>query len=365
MNNLNFKEKLLEKLYEVTDWVKKVNSTELRTRCPYCGDSDNIKKGHFYIKINPNDNYKIVCHCFKCDEPNNGIMTEETLRLFGIEDKELIEGIKELNKNADKVDTKNLSSEYQLDVSNPNLYYDFKVPEVTLGYKTDYVSRRLGINFTKDDFNKMKVITSLKEFLRLNNIKEVPYNLSMIDKLDNYFIGFLSNNKTHIFFRDTRDKRSLSSFEQNFPSWLKYPITKKSKEAKAFYFMESSLDIFTNDTININVAEGVLDIVSICYNMTNYDSNSIYIAVTGKYYDQLLLYLLDLGIVGSNVILNIYADNDAVYNKKAKNPTTPEYYREKLNKIKYLYKEVNIYYNKIGKDFGVKRNEISLMKVKL
>ena len=51
--------------------------------------------------------------------------------------------------------------------------------------------------------------------------------------------------------------------------------------------------------------------------------------------------------------------------KKNKNPTTIEYYRKVLKNYKYLYGDINVFYNTIDKDYGVPRSNISLIKYKL
>lgn len=45
--------------------------------------------------------------------------------------------------------------------------------------------------------------------------------------------------------------------------------------------------------------------------------------------------------------------------------TTLPYYKKLFENYKYLFKEVNLYYNNIGKDVGVPREQISLIDYKL
>ena len=89
------------------------------------------------------------------------------------------------------------------------------------------------------------------------------------------------------------------------------------------------------------------------------------ILVCGKRYVGVLETLIDMGIVGDNIIINIFSDNDEMYNEKNKTPTTPKYFSYILRKIKYVFKEVNVYYNLIGKDVGVSKDKIKLKKYKI
>jgi len=351
MDVRKIKYKLIQKLKETDYYIRDVDGEEYLFSCPYCNDS---KK--FYIKINPEDNYRIVCHCFKCDAPDKGLFNEETLGLFGINDKELLEGILYINNNSDKVDTKNFNTAYEKGKSH-RISFSYDIPDIKLSEKTEYIENRIGKKLTKEDFINMKAVTSIEDFLDINNIEERFYSDKLMYILERDFVGFLSMGNSHILLRNTKNNSNIR--------WIKYPITKESKDNKIFYVMSSSVDVFTKERIIINISEGIFDILSIYYNIDSDHSNSLYFVVTGHYYDQLLLYLLDLGFVGSNIIINIYADNDEQYNKDAKQKTTLSYFKKKLDLYKHLYKEINIIYNLMGKDFGVPRDMISMKKYKL
>lgn len=349
MTNRQTKLDLIDALTSRGIYFKQVNDVEYRTRCPFCGDSDNINTGHLYIRINPDDDFNVVYHCFKCEE--SGIITAEDLSTFDIEDISLKSGLLTLNKTAKKVDNKGISTQQKI------IYFDYTIPEFSRNAKTVYIENRLGLHLNDDDFRKAKVITSLKQFLIHNNIKSLMCNKHIAQKLEDSYVGFLSFGNSHILFRDITGKEEFR--------WVKYPITKESKNNRIFYSMEASIDPLTTETLTINLAEGVLDTLSACFNLGFNNPNTMNISVSGKYYDRLLLYLVDLGIVGSNVIVNIFSDNDEMYNKKNKNPTTINYYNNLLKKYKYLYGEVNVYYNLLGKDIGVPRQEIKLKHYKL
>ena len=346
MTNKQVKLDLIEALAMRGIYFKQVNDVEYRTRCPFCGDSDNPNTGHMYIRINPDDDFNVVYHCFKCEE--SGIMTADVLSALDIDDVDIKSGLYTLNKTAKRADNKNIISGIQ------NIYFDYKLPEIKLGKKTEYIENRLGIKFTKDDFKKMKVITSLKDFLILNNINSITCDRYIANAIERDCVGFLSFGNSHILFRDITNRGAIR--------WFKYPITNESKKNRLFYSMSGSVDPLSTDKIQINLAEGIMDTLSECYNLGYDDSNIMHISVSGKYYDRILLYLIDLGLVGSNITINIFADNDAQYNNKNNNPTDINYFRNLLKKYKYLYGEINIFYNTMGKDIGVPKEEINLKR---
>ena len=301
ISNKEFKEKFIEALMNRDDsYTIQKSSTQYLTRCPFCGDSNDYKKAHLYIKVDTEDESPIVYNCFRC--PAGGVVNKDVLNELGIFTEELQDGIKSFNKNTDKYDKKRINGGIQL------INFNYKLPTPKLGYKTDYLSRRLGRQFSIEELENMRVITSLREFCLLNNIRELtcPENYAYIFERD--YIGFLSYGNSHILFRDVTGKYELP--------WIKYPITHKSKENRIFYSIPNDIDIFTEDTITVNLTEGVFDILSVYSNLGYNKPNTINIAVTGKYYEPILYYLIDLGIIGGNVIINIFSDNDKDFNPK-------------------------------------------------
>lgn len=346
MTNRETKLDLIQALYDRGEYFRQVNDVEYRTRCPFCGDSDNLNTGHLYIRINPEDNFNVVFHCFKCEE--QGILNSENLSMLGIDDINLKANMYTLSKTSDRVDKKNMIGE------NKRIYFDYKIPKVKRCKKTEYIENRLGIKLNDEDLRDIKMIVSLRDFLIANNIQKLMIPDKTAYALEDHYVGFLSFGNSHILFRDITDKEKIS--------WVKYPITNDSSQNRLFYVMSTSINPLTTEELTINLAEGVLDTLSAYYNLGFNSPNSMNISVSGKYYDSLLLFLVELGLVGSNITINIFSDNDENFNKKNNNPTNINYYRKVLKNYKYLYKQINIYYNTIGKDIGVPRQQISLKK---
>ena len=107
----------------------------------------------------------------------------------------------------------------------------------------------------------------------------------------------------------------------------------------------------------------MFDTLGIAYQLIDNTDNSINIAVSGKYYNRVLTYLIGLGLYGSNVIVNIYSDNDNTFNKKKSNDTSIDHYRNLLNKYKPLYGRINVIYNLKNKDYGIPKDGIIIKKI--
>lgn len=350
MNIQDIKQDFIVFMENRKEFFKPVQNGWYRTRCPYCGDTQkNLREGHFYIKIDPFNDYIMGCNCFKCG--HHGVITEETIELLG-GDQEIRQKINILNKNSKKIDKKQVVQEERI------LYFDYKLPKPKRGKKIDYIEKRLDLDFSEMELSKFKVITSLYDFISENNIKSYPFNVQQLKSLEDHYIGFLSNGNSHILFRDITEKENMS--------WVKYPISEKSLSNKVFYSVTANIDIFTQEEITINLSEGVMDAIGIVKHFNMDKDNIMNIALTGKSYDVMLSRLIHLGLIGSNITINIYSDNDAMFgNKKNAYTTSMEKYKKTLSKYKALYKKINVYYNMKSIDYGVPRNNIALTKKNL
>lgn len=352
------KERVKEALFNRDVWIKQVNESEIRTRCPNCGDSiHSLNTGHLYIRIDLNDNFPMLYHCFRCDE-YKGMVDKEFLIDMGIYDDNLFKNVQEMNRKADKIEAHKYLN------NTETIFLDYHIPEINLNdnktrIKLDYIFNRLGVSdYDIDDIKRCKIITSFRDFILENDIKEFNTTPQIAMKLEEKYIGFLSYGNTYILFRDITETEKLR--------WIKYPIVNKSKGSRIFYAMASVLDILSLDNITVNIAEGVVDIMSCFYNLDGNKPNTLNIASCGKGYYGIIKYLIEMGLFGSNVTINIYADNDKAFNKKIKKDdksiTDMEYFNKVLKNIKYLFGEINIFYNEISKDIGVTKDEIILSK---
>lgn len=353
MNNQETKQLLREEIYkhcqEEGIYYRDVDSIRILTRCPLCGDSNDPNHAHFYIICDPTTNTNPGYKCFKCDEA--GAITPEILVRLGIHNPNLQSGLQTLNKTASKVNRKGYFATDMVQT------FDYKVPPVYKGRKTKYIEERLGRSLSKEDLEDARVVTSLHRFLDLNGIKEYRFRLPYMEMLERDYVGFLTYGKSHVMLRDITGKHDHA--------WVIYPISPLSQNNKVFYTMETSIDPLTTEPITVNLGEGVMDILSVRFNLGYDKPNTLNACVVGKHYEQFLFFLLNLGIVGGNVTINVFADNDMQYNKKAKGVTDEAYFNRIFKRFRFLYKEINIYWNVKGKDVGVPVDQISLKKMRI
>ena len=340
MTNQEFKYLVIQKLKQRPVFFQDVGNFEIRTRCPFCGDSQkNFNTGHLYLRINPMDNYPILYNCFKC--PAKGILKYNDLELFGITGQVYKDAMTTLNLTSNAV-TSFHTQEIQ------SKYFDFHIPKsFQYDWKIHYIEDRIGKEFKEEDLSKMKVITSLRDFMMYNNINAITCKPGVARMFEANYIGFLTANNSHILFRDCTNTMNIR--------WCKYPITKESIGQRVFYSLESEIDLFTKDTITINLAEGVMDVLGINYNLGfNQKDNTLNMAVCGKYYNSIIKYLFTLGFVGSNVNINIYPDNDHT------DDTSLKHYQEIFKNYSYLVNKFTVNYNTLSKDCGVRKEKIML-----
>lgn len=336
------KQKFLYFLYNRGEYIRRVNDKEYQTRCPFCGDSiHTLNTGHLYINIDVDDPYNMPYFCFKCQ--SSGVVNPELLDVMGNDDQDLRNSIHTLNVRG--------KSKKSYDKENKFMYFDRVLPENTKYLnKIKYVEDRLQIEISNEEITKMKLITSLYDFLVANNITSSPFKKDIRVMLEKDYVGFLSSGNSHILFRDITEKNKYK--------WIKYPIEPDSKKNRVFYSFSDEIDLFTKDEITINLAEGVMDVIGVAYHFESDKDNVMNIAVCGQNYNTNIRHLVDLGLFGSNVTLNLYLDNDEMYNKKAKKIKPMTY----LETYKPLFKSVNKFINLKAKDYGIPKQDIILKK---
>lgn len=341
------KQLFIDELFSRGVYAKQVSEVEYRTRCEFCGDSTkDLRTGHLYIRVDPDTPFNMPYNCFKCG--TKGIVNKEFLTVMGMEDPTLVDGIAILNKKGKTF--KNYKPQAQFIYFERNLPEEFKYP-----YKIEYIRNRMGIEFVEEDLKEMKVVTSLYDFLITNDIKNLMFPKHIAMSLERDYVGFLSSGNSHILFRDVTGKNKYM--------WVKYPIDKESKKNKVFYGLSDEVDIFSDRRITVNLCEGVMDAVGIKYHLMNEISNTVNIAVCGNQYLSMIKHLVQIGMYGRGVDLNIYMDNDADFNShsKIKKMRVPNY----LYDYKGLFNSVSVGWNLIGKDCGVKKEQIVIKKERI
>lgn len=344
MNSRHFKESLIQALRDRGLYFRQVNEVQYQTRCPSCGDKeDNLNTGHLYLRINPSDNSAVVFNCFRC--PYHGILTGDDLELLGITDSNLKQSLYSFNKNSAKYDSKNIAN-------TKEVFHNFQIPEIRNMRKLQYITDRLKTDIPVEEFQRIRVITSLRDFMLLNGIKKITCSPYVARLLDEHYIGFLTSTGNQILFRDTTGTQKYR--------WVKYKIFPNYEDVlKDYYAIPVDLDIMSVEPITINMCEGVIDILSIVYNLGYNESNCLNVSVGGKYYVSMINRLIHMGLVGDNISINIFSDNDGTYD------TSIPYHKKTLGKFKPLFKSITIHYNRRYKDCGVPKAQISLTSQKL
>jgi hypothetical protein len=218
---------------------------------------------------------------------------------------------------------------------------DVKIPPLKADTQTllkiKYLYDRIEYKIPLEDFNRLKIILNLKEFLDFNNITP---NSNIVDILDRDYVGFLSVRNEYVILRDITNRNRFR--------YVKYNIFNKHNDTQSFYVPRAFIDPLSNEDIHIVVSEGPFDTLGIIYNVLNGDiDNKIFISTCDGAFTQPILSFLRKGLVGSNIYIDAYIDNDT---------------RMDLKKIKKELKmytpNFTVYYNRLSKDFGVPKSKI-------
>lgn len=319
----DIKHQIIDDIEKKVDVFYKVSSTQFRIRCPICGDSQkNPRDAHCYIKCSYDPIEPLLFNCFKCNA--GGRVTGEFLDKLGVS--------QALTKNIDNQRFNKIRSilnvETNIVTGNPIL----DSPQAR------YIESRLGNGFTFDDYDRFKIVWDLNVIYPFITDRRVKN--SMPSNLDS--ISFLSDDKSVLLVRYFRDSD---------PRWRKIKLF--PTENRAFYTIKSTIDLFTKNRIVVNIAEGIMDVLSIYRNFN--DENSVFIATLGSDYIGGIDYVIAKGLIGYNVILKIYIDSDI--NEKS--------LKYRLKKYKWLFEEILVYKNIKSKDVGVIVDKIKLVESKI
>lgn len=287
---------------------------EYRIRCPFCGDSQkNLKSAHMYLKCSRDESEPIVFHCFKCNK--GGKLSNDFLKLLNIK-----ETIKEVN------------------IVN-NKFYNFKTHKIDLSNvivpsSINYIKYRLGDGLSKEDYLNFRIIS-------LENLKEVFKNKRIVHTLptDSDVISFITEDNSTLIMR--------SLFDNNY-RWRKIELF---NDGVPVYTIKTQIDLFTKGSINVHVTEGIFDAISAYKNFKS--KNSVFIAVLGSDYKKGINYCIDKGIIGSNVNINFYLDQDINENK----------IKKELKNLKWIFGEMKYFKNAVEHDIGVPYEKIKLIEV--
>lgn len=315
------------------------NGKEIIKRCHICGDSRDQSKAHMYIGLR-NDG-KICYNCFKCN--SGGYVDGKFLRDIGCYDTDIINACTTQNNVKFDYNSPNKS------IVNNIYYRNLYIPNIDMRNefsvkKLQYLEKRTGVAFGPYDPQKFKIVLNIKEFLLYNNIDRFTRNEDLVDLLDKFFIGFLSTDNKYVILRRLIPSGKLPEYIDY--RYLNYNIYGRDDGVK-FYTVPGMID--TTKTIEIHVAEGVFDILSVYLNLLPYNSNAICGAICGKSYKSILQYFISTyGLC--NFTLHLYMDADVGDNNL----------KSIVNQLRIYGCNIYIHRNRFNgeKDYGVPLNRI-------
>lgn len=306
--------------------------TELASvRCPLCNDSIHKNSSHFYVGIKEiNGKQTLVYDCKLCSA--SGILTPSLLHRLGINDLMVDEYIK---STINKGNVKTFSQEDD----TSSLVYKYPQPTNKEKRKVDYISNRLGIDFS--DFNNIKkyrVVLNLSKFLKMNNITEPRVSEQLIPLLDDEGCGFVSADKTSISFRNLMFNDDDGSGLDRFNIIHLYQNIKRPY----FYTPPMAIDLLTT-VPEISVSESVFNIINVQNYFYGQDNPNVVLGSSSrKGCARTINNLINMtGFVGGK--LNIFCDNDKTFDIG--------YFEKILDPYQSTF-NITLYLNEEGKDFG-------------
>lgn len=344
LNQENFKYELLDRIRQIRP-IYRESDTQYAIRCPLCGDSRrDRKKTRFYIKIDVNNpDLPVLYNCFNCGE--GGLLTPTILKSLDIADMNLLSGMQAFNKKVMKNYKGYAPKSRKLHVKIPKV--DETNPDNLL--KKKYIEERLGISLSFEELYQFKTVFRLGDFLMQNNINTLTVSGEKAMDIHENYVGFLTVNN------ETINARLVLSNRSKGKRYEKYSLFKDQMGRLKFYSIPRVIDTMTKDTIYINIAEGVFDIYGVYFHIDKeLKPNSLYIAACGSAYRSIIEYFIREGFI-CNVVLNIYADTDQDL----------EIYRNLKREYGIWFEEFNVYTNELEKDFGVRADQIKVVKNKV
>lgn len=292
-------EDVFEELNKVLTFITE-NSSHRLYRCPFCGDSDNEKKGHLYVSKT-----KPVYRCARCGESGH---FSKLLNKYNIKDVVLPKAL----QNFKNYSVSSNIVKYTLDEDAEN-----------------YLEERLGnVEIDPDEaniINHEEMVNIWKGSQKYNPNRDIP----------NHSVNFLTYFKKKIVVR---------VFGEELKKFDRYDTIQLSEGSDVYILNNKRLfsNFFQHRTVVI--AEGVFDILNTYYNLNMFPKDSVFVAALNAHIGK--AYEIATGVaISFNPNIVVLADND----------------KKDMDYLKCLprnaWNNVTIYRNKLGKDFGEKEVE--------
>lgn len=341
---MNSKEYLNFLLHTIKSSKPASGRTMVNCRCFYCPDSKNPNSAHMYISIPQDDVTPSLYYCHKCHAA--GLVTYKTLIEWDIYDENIAFELINHNKKVLKSGRLNkYINKQQHIVQIPSIQ-----DNITNKIKLDYVNQRMGTNMTYQELSQLKIVLSLKDFLKINDINSLTRYDDIVDQLDLNFIGFLSIDNAFFNMRRICEKGKLiKSIDKRYINYKIFNDVYDTSER--FYTIPTRVNLDSPNRIKIHIAEGPFDILSIYKNLRK-EEPGIYSSIAGSNYRGLAMYFLEQYKL-PYVEFHFYPDNDK-QGSKYKLKRVADY-------LKPLHTPIYIHRNMYGneKDFGVPISRIN------
>lgn len=295
----------------------KVTSTNIICPCPWC---EYGKRGdHYHLYISLKDP---IFNCFHAGCNTSGFISKLINKIEGT-DSSVVDkyiDLKSLKKSKPKAITSKKSS--------------IQIPELDVDqfpYKKLYMSKRFKFSRNIDMRNVTGLIFDFFKFMEINklSIPETDKNYKLQFYIQTNFVGFVTNNRSYIIFRNIDDN-------SEFRYW-KFTINEKTKFLD-YYRIQGN-----NSGKYIVLAEGIFDIYSqYLFDFLEKKSDIImYACSASSNYENLIKSIVFNEQIFRLNLLILSDDN------------IPLKYYEQLKKYnKHIIESMSIYYNKTGKDFN-------------
>ena len=303
---MDFKMQLLN-----TGLFKKIRGSQYVCKhCPFCNDS----KFHFYVKIEMDEDTPVQYHCKKC--VSGGRLGQKFLDYYGLTNIRIprYKGLRKIDSS--KLNSKGVEFTEFDDITDVQ----------------NYINKRLGVIPTREELQMFQYVP--------NPLKYANEYLTSKPLNPKWFTG---NQKRH-WFRLTNGN-IIGRDESEHDGWRKFR-TDRIKES-GIYTIKLPFD--PTGVVDVYITEGIMDSIGLYYGYKQ-SNNVIYISVLGREYMMGVNHLINTGIFGNNINIKIFKDDD--FNK---------IYIDKYKRK--LFKHVDVYQNMIGKDYGVRPEEMDINKI--
>lgn len=346
-------EYILKELLKIPNSHETGTKDQIRMICPVC----NHPKPKLYIGL-MNNSKLLGYDCKHCQF--QGKVGPQFLEIFNVVCEEYIQDFKDNKK--------------RIKIFNPVTKMEklnFKIPEHVNPndeFKLNYLSSRFGRPVTKQDIKTYKIVLNFKEFFEYNDFDYLQFESDpdkrkylqyLATEYSEHFVGLLSvdNNKINL--------RNINSQNLSTKRYMVHVINKDIVNPY-MYMPDIPIDLCCTDPV-INMAEGNYDIIGAKLKyFLNEDYSNIFVAVgTRKAYRRVLNQIMKMtGFL--NAKINIFADNDVFNNPDTSFMETEiPFYKEMFKKDFPLFDNINVIYNKEGKDFGNLSKPVRAETIKL